>query len=391
MYWFDEYKTITKEYTSSEYIGDDEQCSYWIKGPKTMTALDYVDIKFKNFGQTGEFGGLIDQATIYIMTEGPDGEVRYNQGMKIKPRDHLTYTFMLQAMQDYDVFMEEVNDVASGTEERQKQTQKAYLGYVGKEFNRKYDKRFKDFYKDIKNKSKAYDKNYTTKYQLMIVIDGKSYDMPTKDGKTMIKRANGSFMEMIVSLVEGYEKLGSNDADMKDYTDDILYKRLMLLQDSKTKAQRNKEKKDFHQFITDYNIDSICKVTKDGDKFNAKESMFSEEKHNDDFMKYFEAHCAYKNNCYLDMNRDIDLVFKPGTNENMIDKEVMFSMPEKLSDHCINRIQFLNVTSPQFVAIIGCQSDMVDFVFKDKLHKEHVGIMTVVIDMLSIMVIAKFI
>ena len=44
MYWFTEYQTITKEYTRDEYIGDDEQCSYWIKGPKEMGALDYIDI-----------------------------------------------------------------------------------------------------------------------------------------------------------------------------------------------------------------------------------------------------------------------------------------------------------------------------------------------------------
>ena len=91
------------------------------------------------------------------------------------------------------------------------------------------------------------------------------------------------------------------------------------------------------------------------------------------------------------MNRKITLVLKPGTDEGSIEKDIMFNLPEKLSDHCINRIKFNEVTSASFIAIVGCQSDMVDFVFKDRLHKEHVGIMTVVIDMLSILVIAKFI
>ena len=121
---------------------------------------------------------------------------------------------------------------------------------------------------------------------------------------------------MKVSVVKGYEKPGSNDADMKDYSDDILYNRLMKLKDSKTQVARKKEKKDFHQFITDYNIDSVCKVTKDGDKFDPKKSMFSSEKFNEDFMTYFGDHCAYKNNCFLVMNRKIELVLKPGTDDD---------------------------------------------------------------------------
>ena len=153
--------------------------------------------------------------------------------MKFKPRDSLTYSFMLQSMQDYDIFMDEVNDSIKNNPSdkfRHKQKQKAYLGYVGKEFNRRYDKRFKDFYNDKENKgtkSKAYDKEFTTKYQIMIIIDGKSYD---------VSKHNKGLMEMKVSVVKGYEKPGSNDSDMKDYSDDVLYNRLMKLKDSKTKV-----------------------------------------------------------------------------------------------------------------------------------------------------------
>ena len=56
MYWFDVYKTITKQFTKGEFIENNEQCSYWIKGPKEMTALDYVDIQFKNYANNGQFG-----------------------------------------------------------------------------------------------------------------------------------------------------------------------------------------------------------------------------------------------------------------------------------------------------------------------------------------------
>ena len=296
-------------------------------------------------------------------------------------------------MQDYDVFMDEVSKQEDDSE-RKKQMQKAYLGYVGKDFNRRYEKRFKDFYNsgNRKNQSKAYIKDFTTKYGLFIVIDGHTYEMEkNKDGKQVIKSKSGTYMEMNISVIKGYEKPGSNEDDMKDYTDDVLYKRLMKLQDSKTKLQRNKEKNKFQQYITDYNIDKICKIASDEDEWEAGKSMFSSKKHNDDFLEYFESNCAYKNNCVLDMNRKIDLVFKPETNLDTIEKDAMFSMPEKLSDHCIERIKFLEITSAQFIAIIGCQSDMVDFIIKDKLHKEHVGIMTVVIDMLSILVMAKFI
>ena len=108
-----------------------------------------------------------------------------------------------------------------------------------------------------------------------------------KDGKQIIQSENGTFMEMNVSVIKGYVKPGSNDDDMKDYTDDVLFKRLMKLQDSKTKVERNKQKKDFYQAITDYNIDNNCKITKEGDDWKAKNSMFSSKKHNDDFIEYF--------------------------------------------------------------------------------------------------------
>ena len=50
-----------------------------------------------------------------------------------------------------------------------------------------------------------------------------------KDGKQIIQSENGTFMEMNVSVIKGYVKPGSNDDDMKDYTDDVLFKRLMKL------------------------------------------------------------------------------------------------------------------------------------------------------------------
>lgn len=52
-----------------------------------MSALDHIDISFKNFKK--------DKITIFVVTEGPNGEIQYLPGKEIHPEDGYKYSFML--------------------------------------------------------------------------------------------------------------------------------------------------------------------------------------------------------------------------------------------------------------------------------------------------------
>ena len=53
-----------------------------------------------------------------------------------------------------------------------------------------------------------------------------------------------------------------------------------------------------------------------------------------------------------------------------------------VSEKCYKRIYQLEVTNLEFIAIMGCISDNVKFMGK-KFHKEELGLITVVIDIIS--------
>jgi hypothetical protein len=42
-------------------------CSYWIRPPPKMSALDHIDISFSNFKK--------NKVKIFIVTEGPNEEI----------------------------------------------------------------------------------------------------------------------------------------------------------------------------------------------------------------------------------------------------------------------------------------------------------------------------
>ena len=88
MFWFDSYKKVTFEAKQGEYLDTaDEQCSYWVKPPKEQNSLDHIDVTFKNF-QKG-------QVTVYLVAEGPNGEIEYVPGKELQPENGFTYQFML--------------------------------------------------------------------------------------------------------------------------------------------------------------------------------------------------------------------------------------------------------------------------------------------------------
>ena len=65
-------------------------------------------------------------------------------------------------------------------------------------------------------------------------------------------------------------------------------------------------------------------------------------------------------------------------------------MVPKLSDDCIKRIRYDNVTSSHLIAITGCIDDFVNVPFFKKYHKESIGFMAVCLDILSIIIMTLF-
>ena len=59
-----------------------------------MEENDYFEIKFYSLG-----GG---QATIYIVKEGPTGNIEYIPDHEFQPKSNLTYQFLLQKLQVLD-------------------------------------------------------------------------------------------------------------------------------------------------------------------------------------------------------------------------------------------------------------------------------------------------
>lgn len=94
------------------------------------------------------------------------------------------------------------------------------------------------------------------------------------------------------------------------------------------------------QNVTNYNIDSECNYKK----------IFKDEKSKDGFHDSFMEACFNQQNCTL----------KP---EEM-------TLFYKISDFCSDRISFLNITSYDFIVVVGCTKDTVmDPFSRTEIHK----------------------
>ena len=106
--------------------------------------------------------------------------------------------------------------------------------------------------------------------------------------------------------------------------------------------------------ITDFNIDAECnmqKIWKPGSKRR--------------FDELFDKECKNKESCKL-KPEDTTLFYK-------------------MTDFCKDRITFLNLTSYDFIAVVGCTKDKVTVPLVNvALHKEKIGIIAVAIDILSV-------
>jgi hypothetical protein len=54
-------------------------------------------------------------------------------------------------------------------------------------------------------------------------------------------------------------------------------------------------------------------------------------------------------------------------------------------EYCIDRIKYLKITSFEYILVVGCTEDYVTISsFNSKIHKEKIGIIVVVLDMISV-------
>jgi hypothetical protein len=89
------------------------------------------------------------------------------------------------------------------------------------------------------------------------------------------------------------------------------------------------------------------------------------------FMNYFDKECINKDEC--DINPE--------------DQEL--NLFYKFNDYCKDRIQFLNITSYDYILIAGCSQDEVVIpIINSMMHKEKVGILVVSLDIMSVMIMA---
>ena len=103
--------------------------------------------------------------------------------------------------------------------------------------------------------------------------------------------------QMIVSALKGYEK-PIEKIDPNDFANDFIYQRIV---DLELKEEEISKLQEAHiQKTTNFNIDVECEFNKE---FIPEKSLFKSLKYHDYFAKYFEANCASKNYCDIDINR----------------------------------------------------------------------------------------
>lgn len=123
------------------------------------------------------------------------------------------------------------------------------------------------------------------------------------------------------------------------------------------------------------NIDIECNI----------KTMFKSEESKNEFIKYFRDTCYYKNECEIDFENMLTNVTKDDNSWEIKTNK----LSEMISQTCYERIFDIEITSPQFISIIGCKSDIIAFglISAGFLHKEEIGFITVVTDILSTLII----
>ena len=59
------------------------------------------------------------------------------------------------------------------------------------------------------------------------------------------------------------------------------------------------------------------------------------------------------------------------------------------SEYCIDRIKYLKITSFDYILVVGCTEDYVTIsAIGSSIHKEKIGILVVILDMISVIYMA---
>lgn len=140
---------------------------------------------------------------------------------------------------------------------------------------------------------------------------------------------------------------------------------------------------------TKYNMDKQCNY----------ETMFKSEEAKDEFRLYLKQKCYLKNSCSIDIeNMQTNMTYtEKKWNENNFEEPYNPLYPYRMkenkltnliSEDCYKRIYQLEVAQTEFIAILSCQKDVMRFfmVPSGQIHKEELGFIAVICDILSICV-----
>jgi hypothetical protein len=110
-----------------------------------------------------------------------------------------------------------------------------------------------------------------------------------------------------------------------------------------------------------FNIDSECN----------EETIWKDDESRDIFYNFMEKNCLYKSECIVDPEEgDLNLYYL-------------------FREYCLDRIKYLKITGFEYILVVGCTEDSVTIPFLEtKIHKEKIGILVVILDMVSVMYMA---
>ena len=155
-FWFDQYEKISYERKAYHYIDSpDEQCSFWVKPPyqqekQQQGSLDFIDVSIKSYDS--------GQVVVYVIAEGPDGEIEFMEGQEVHLESDYVYQFMLQYQQDIDINESYGAYIAGRTPaemkmkaefltiEKEFYASQEYLTKIGERIEREIDKPYKGYY-----------------------------------------------------------------------------------------------------------------------------------------------------------------------------------------------------------------------------------------------------
>ena len=90
------------------------------------------------------------------------------------------------------------------------------------------------------------------------------------------------------------------------------------------------------------------------------------------FQKKFDEKCLKQSNCELNPDTDFGINLK-----------------YMIREECFDRIEYLNITSMEYILVVDCNQDEVIVpLINKRVHKAQVGIIVVILDVISVAIMA---